>query len=206
VQASVRAVDLPDFVAAAIKAEAGNCADANGALRVPLDWRSGLDGLPGYERTTGTFRFTRYHTKLRDSQGRSLGVLGRTHPLVRRAISLARTLSDETYDTRVSVARTVPGDSLSVLFTFNVELRGASRLELQRVIAVILPEGGEAVECEKPEQWLPSAETAAAVPPDTWQRPVCVLGAAAPSRGLDGRAVRHAARSGSRRRRSAATN
>ncbi len=169
VQASVGAVDLPDFVAAAMKAEAGNCAGLNGALRVPVDWRSGLDGLPGYERTTGTFRFTRDHTKLRDSQGRSLGVLGRTHPLVRRAISLAHTLFDETYDTRVSVGPTTAGDPLSVLFTFNVELHGASRLELQRVIAVMLPEGGEAVECKKPEQWLPSAETVAAVPPDAWQ-------------------------------------
>jgi hypothetical protein len=168
---SARAVDLPDFVAAAIKAEAGRCTDPDGVLRLPADWRIGLDGLPGFDRKVGTFRLTRDHTKLLDEQGRSLGVLGRTHPLVRRAISLAHTLSCETYDGRVSVARANPGAPLSVLFTFNAELRGIPRVELQRVIAVLLAEGGEVVEYEKPEQWLPNAKSArAAVPQDAWRR------------------------------------
>jgi Helicase conserved C-terminal domain len=168
-QASAGVVDLPDFVAAAIKEEAAHCVDAKAALRLPTNWRVGLDGLPGFEQETGTFRFTRDHTKLLDSRGRSLGVLGRTHPLVRRAISVAHTLSGDTYDSRVSVARIDSGNSLSVLFTFNVELRGVSRVELQRVIAVSLSENGEVIEYERPEQWLPNAEASCgAVSPDSW--------------------------------------
>ncbi len=170
-EATVGAVDLPDFVTAAIKATTGRSAGSGGALRVPADWRAGLDGLPGFEQRTGTFRFTRDHTKLLDRQGRSLGILGRTHPLVRRAISLAHTLSDETYDSRVSVSCTPTGTPLSVLFTFVIELRSVSRVQLQRVIAVVLPESGGVIECERPEQWLLKAKAShGAFPSDAWQR------------------------------------
>jgi hypothetical protein len=57
-----------------------------------------------------------------------------------------------------------------VLFTFNVELRGVSRVELQRVTAVMLSEIGDVVECENAEQWLPATVVGRAAPPDAWQR------------------------------------
>jgi hypothetical protein len=164
-------VDLPDFVAGAIKAEGRRCASSSGALQIPADWRGDLDGLPGYERTNGTFRFTRDHARLRDGRGRSLGVLGRTHPLVRRAISRAHTMSAETYDSRVSVVHTNAEEPLAVLLTYIVDLRGPSRIELQQLIAMLLPEDGEVVEFDNPGRWLRYTNaTRAAAAPDAWRR------------------------------------
>ncbi len=122
----------------------------------------GLDDLPGFDRVSGTFRFTRDHAKLRDAQGRSLGVLGRAHPLVRRAVAQAQGLADETTDCRVATAR-ADTEGAAVLLTYNIELRSAARVELQRAIAVLLPECGEVVELEKYEHWLSYAEPARAL-------------------------------------------
>jgi hypothetical protein len=147
-------IDLPDFVAAAIAAETGRSPAGRGVLRLPADWLTGLDDLPGFDRERGEIRFTRKHDRLSDRHGRSLAVLGRAHPLVRRAISFVQRIAGAAWDNRVSVARVDKNAPLAVLLTFGTEMRSAARIEFQRVIAVWLPATGDATEVTHPECWL----------------------------------------------------
>jgi superfamily II DNA or RNA helicase len=147
-------VDLPDFVAAAIAAETGRSPVSGDTLRLPADWLAGLDDLPGFDRQRSAIRFTRDHGRLRDGQGRSLAVLGRAHPLVRRAISHVQRFADRARDDRVSVARADTGSQLAVLLTYGAEMRSSVRIEFRRVFAVWLPKDGDAVEIADPESWL----------------------------------------------------
>ena len=59
----------------------------------------------------------------------------------------------------MSVARAVAGVPLAVLLTFSAELRSAVRTELQRIIAVLLPIHGDAVEVSEPAWWQNLAGT-----------------------------------------------
>jgi hypothetical protein len=150
-------VDLPAFVAAAIAVETGK-ATAAGPLRVPTDWLASLDGLPGFDRDERVFRTTRTRTRLHDKQGRSLAFLGRAHPLVRRAISHVQRIDNAAMDSRVSTACVNRGEPLAVLLTYVAELRSATHVEFQRIIAVLLPKSGDAVEVSEPARWLHMAE------------------------------------------------
>ena len=157
-------IDLPDFVASVIAAETGCSPIGRGTLRLPADWLAGLDGLPGVDLGRREMRYTRDHTKLRDRHGRSLAVLGRAHPVVRRAISCAHRASDVKWDHRVSVVRVDEDKPLAVLLTFVVEMRNAVRIEFQRVIAVWLPVCGDATEIADPEFWLRLAAPVRSLP------------------------------------------
>ena len=55
-------IDLPAFVASVLTP------DADG-YRVPPGWAQDLDGLPGFDRATGTVRLTNNPEQLRDAQG-----------------------------------------------------------------------------------------------------------------------------------------
>jgi len=61
-------------------------------------------------------------------------------------------------DSRVSAARVDQSEPLAVLLTYVAEMRSATHVECQRIIAVLLPEGGDAVEVSPPECWLHMAE------------------------------------------------
>jgi hypothetical protein len=62
----------------------------------------------------------------------------------------------------VSAARSGTGTSL--LLTYSVEIRSDRRVALQRVIGVMLPAVGSAVEVQEPARWLCLADTGHAVP------------------------------------------
>ena len=176
-------IDLPDFVAAAIAAETGGSAAGRRVLHLPADWLAGLDDLPGFDRERRVLRFTRNQTRLRDRQGRSLAFLGRAHPVVRRAICRAQRIAGAVWDNRVSVARADAGASPAVLLTFSVAMRSAARIELQRVIAVLLRAQGDAVEVNEPERWLQLAAPDRSLPAaGRVADAVCGLGAEAPSK------------------------
>jgi superfamily II DNA or RNA helicase len=98
-------IDLPAFVASVLTS------DADG-YRVPPGWTRDLDGLPGFDRMTGTVRLTADPDQFRDAQGRELLYPGRSHPLTRRAIAAVRT-------GRVSAAT---ADTTSLLVTYTVEI------------------------------------------------------------------------------------
>ena len=98
-------IDLSAFVASVLTPH-------EDGYRVPAGWIQDLDGLPGFDRTTGTVRLTDNAEQLRDAQGRELLYPGRSHPLTRRAIAAVRT-------GRVSAAK---ADKLSLLVTYRVEV------------------------------------------------------------------------------------
>jgi superfamily II DNA or RNA helicase len=98
-------IDLPAFVASVLT-------PAPGGYHVPSAWTQDLDGLPGFDRSTGTVRLTDDPDKLRDAVGNELLYPGRSHPLTRRAIAAVRT-------GRVSSAKI---DTLSLLVTYTIEV------------------------------------------------------------------------------------
>ena len=149
-------------------------------LALPGDWIAGLDGLPGYDVTRRILRITRDRTRLCDARGEPLAFLGRGHPLVRRAISRVRrsdvVQTADMRDSRVSIARSDRTEPAALL-TFGVEIAGTRRIALQRVIAVLLPESGPAVEISQSERWLPMAAADRAIAADgIWQRPALRAG------------------------------
>jgi hypothetical protein len=165
-------IDLPTFVAATIAQETGHRVGNRTVLRLPTEWRAGLDGLPGFDSDAGVLRVTDDRSLLRDRYGRSLAYLGRTHPVVRRACSGAQRMSGIGSDARVSVARTDGRTPPSVLFTYGAELRSGQRIEMQWIIAVMLSQDNAAKEITTSDQWLRLADFRhdKPSPHDAWQR------------------------------------
>ena len=165
-------IDLPAFVAATIAQETGHPVGNRDVMRLPTEWRVGLDGLPGFDSDLGVLRVTNDRASLRDNHGRSLAYLGRTHPVVRRACSRAQRTSGTGSDARVSVARADGNIPPSVLFTYGAELRSGQRIEMQWVIAVMLSQDDVAKEVGASDQWLRLADSKRDGQPlqDVWQR------------------------------------
>jgi hypothetical protein len=119
-------------------------------------------------------RLTSDPERVRDDAGRSLGYLGRAHPLVRRALERVRSLrfgaGEGFLERRVSAAR---GDGArpEVLFTFLGAVQSAAGPELERVVAVRTdPSGAVRAETE-PGAWLALTTGDRAVPTlGLWER------------------------------------
>jgi superfamily II DNA or RNA helicase len=112
-------IDLVAFVKSVLTREADG-------YRVPPAWAEALDGLPGFDRTSGVVR-------LSDDPESLEGLYpSRSHPLVRRAIATVRT-------GRVSVAR---GPALSLLMTYAVDAGSF----LRAVFALLLSPNGSVTE------------------------------------------------------------
>ena len=88
--------DLVSFVLDAVRAESGdpNAVRAAGDglfdLRLPPGWTHGLDELPGWEAEERLLRLTTDPDRTADAADRTLGYLGRAHPIVRRALDRVR--------------------------------------------------------------------------------------------------------------------
>jgi superfamily II DNA or RNA helicase len=118
-------IDLAAFVASVLP----------GGNRVPADWHAELDGLPGFDHTSGTVRLTDDPSRTRDSDGQTLLYPGRSHPLTCRVIARIRAGQSG----RVSAAR---GDALSLLVTYVAEIGDRSGTLSRKVFALLLmPDG-----------------------------------------------------------------
>ncbi|MEW6137142.1 MAG: helicase-related protein [Thermodesulfobacteriota bacterium] len=171
-------VDLPRFVCDAILLDGG---DVNGELhdayftvRLPPHWTHGLDDLPGYDPDRRIVRLTRHLDVMDDGHGKSVGFLGRAHPLVRRALDRVRNISfgaatTSGQDPRASVVRadvTKP----TLLFTFLGRVASRAGRELERVLAVRIGMNGEPEFFESAEGWMNLADPAKAVrTTDVWK-------------------------------------
>jgi hypothetical protein len=85
--------------------------------------------------------------------------------VVRRAIAAVRRCDDADCDNRVSAARADVGAPLSLLLCFSAELHSAREVAVQRMIAVLVPAAGAAVEIPQAELWLRLADKDRAIPP-----------------------------------------
>jgi hypothetical protein len=135
--------DLADFIGAVIAAETGKPAISSDTIRLPMDWARGLDGLPGFDSTANALHFTRDDESWRDSSGRSIGFVGRAHPLVLRAIRHGCRLLGA-----VAVSQS---DQLGLLLTFQLEIAAAHRIVFREIIAVIATPNCPPAECN---DWL----------------------------------------------------
>lgn len=166
-------VELLRFLQSAFSEEPGGAAraDAEGTIvmQVPPSWRHGLDGLPGYDDETGEFRFTTDVERTQDTAKRSLGYLGRAHPLVRKALDRVRHVrvsgGSGWLDRRVALARS-PWAEPALLVTFLVRVSSEEGREFERVVAVRWRKGHAPEGIPDAARWLEhcSDENAAAMP------------------------------------------
>lgn len=174
--------DLLTFVLDAVRADS---ADPNSVrevssgvfeLRLSPVWTHGLDELPGYDSGTRTLRLTTDLDQNEDAEGRSVGFLGRAHPIVRRALDRVRHSQfggGDVLDRRVSAARldAADGASPAVLFTFVARVSSGNETELERVVATLVRPDGSLNPMVEPEEWRRYTALDHAVPPaGVWGR------------------------------------
>lgn len=172
--------DLVSFVLDAVRADSGDpnavrsAGDGLFDLRLPPGWTHGLDELPGWEAEGRLLRLTTDPDRTADASERSLGYLGRAHPIVRRALDRVRQsrfgAADEVFDRRVGVARFDEPET-AILFTYVARLASGAGPELERVVAVLRRRDGRDEPLLDPESWSPLVSPDRAIPPaGAWKR------------------------------------
>ncbi|WP_016953842.1 helicase-related protein [Anabaena sp. PCC 7108] len=172
------AVDLISFVRDAVLLDGGDFRPTPHpeifTVILPTNWSYGLDELPGYDANTRCLRLTTNLDITRDDQNRTVGFLGRAHPLVRRALDRVRNLSfggadRHSQDTRASVVKAdVPNPTL--LFTFLGRVASRAGSEFEQVLAVKVISDGQTEFYDQADQWLFLADPKRAVKTtDIWQ-------------------------------------
>ena len=152
--------DLPEFVKSVVAIEASETATGQNEIRLPSDWLHGLDGLPGLDPVARVFRFTRDFDTWHDTDGRTVGVIGRAHPLVLHAIRRGCQLPGA-----VSVCH---ADRVGLLATVELEIRNSCRSMFRQIVGVMMRPNQPPVQVE---DWLTIGTSACAKPSDdVWDR------------------------------------
>ena len=160
------AVDLAMFVRDAVLFDGGTVQGAVDApvftLTLPLAWSHGLEGTIGYDLTTRTIRLTTDIDITSDRDKHPVAFLGRAHPLVRRALDRVRSITYGTgvaagQDHRISAVR-LPVAKPELLYTFLGRIISGTGRELERVLAVHLPQGGAPEVLPDAQQWSGMAD------------------------------------------------
>jgi len=175
----VGAVDLAGFVCDAVRLDGGQVAgkldDPHFQLRLPPAWCHGLEDLPGFD---GEQRLARLTTRLdvtADAEENSVGLLGRAHPLVRRALDRVRNLSfggmaSSGQDPRASATKADVSEP-ALLYTFLGRVSSRAGRELERVLAVRLSNSDAPRVYLTAEEWCHLADPAKAVrTTDLWKK------------------------------------
>jgi superfamily II DNA or RNA helicase len=172
-------VDLADFVVDAARLDGGDLAgkltDPVFALTLPPAWSHGLEDLPGYDAASRCVRLTTRIEVTSDDKDRPVGYLGRSHPLVRRALDRVRHLSfggdaSTPLDVRVSAVSAYLKEP-TLLYTFLGRVSSEAGREMERVLAVLVPCRESARFVDSPEQWLSLAERQRAIATrDVWKK------------------------------------
>ena len=156
-------VDLMQFVTDAIALDGGDSVTSPDGkvirLTLPSGWLYGMQDVPGYLPDHRAVLLTTDQEVTRDAEDRSVGFLGRAHPLVRRALERVRNLSfgaeaQTGQDPRVSVVRArvqVP----ILLCTFLGRVSSQLGREYEQVLAVEVEETGAIRFHQTAETWLP---------------------------------------------------
>lgn len=153
--------DLTNFVQNAILGEGGRVDRKPGwtDFILPLTWVQGLNGLPGWDADAHRLRLTMDIERLVDDDDEKIGFLGRSHPLVKRAIEMVRHQSlGQTggLDRRVSAAKNNDGKK-ALVCTFLGRLDSQAGREFEKLIAVKVDET-LAVEVFQDDGWMPAPE------------------------------------------------
>ena len=169
--------DLLTFVADAVETETRSASAVQKVgpiwtLTLPPGWSHGLDGLPGWDATTNTLRLTADPDLLLDGERRTVGFLGRAHPVVRRALDRVRNIplgdGKATLDRRVTA---VSGDGPALLYTFLCTVQGEAGREFERLVAALVRPSGKPEVFTEPQKWLALAASDRQVPTaNQWER------------------------------------
>ncbi|UCC30171.1 MAG: DEAD/DEAH box helicase, partial [Phycisphaerales bacterium] len=172
-------VELAQFVRDAVLLEGGDVVgdvtDEVFSVRLPPAWDFGLDDLPGYDGRDRQVRLTTRLDVTEDARKRSVGYLGRAHPLVRRALERVRNLSfggeaRRGQDPRASVVK-YDGGQHALLYTFLGRVSSQAGREFERVLAVMVPKEGEPDFLDAADRWMPLVDPdRAVVTTDVWEQ------------------------------------
>jgi hypothetical protein len=117
-----------------------------------------LDNLPGYDLETRILRLTRDRERIQDAEGRTLGFLGRAHPLVRRAIDRVRRVEsaarDALLDRPVTAALADAGSEPSLIYTFSAAISSEAGTAYQRIIAATVSRDRPPQALDQPSDWM----------------------------------------------------
>jgi ERCC4-related helicase len=187
------AVDLLAFVCEALETEVGGGAvsgpeDDVIELALPKTWIYGLRDIPGYDSQTNTLRLTASPQKTRDRQKRSVGYLGRAHPIVRRALDRVRSLrfgeKDLWIDRRVSAVTSDVAEP-ELLSTYLISIESDRGREFEQLVAVQVDRQGSTQVLEEPQDWLRLANLERQIgTKEIWSKHFEEWGVAARSRAL----------------------
>jgi len=170
-------MDLKKFVLDAVLFEGGEVKDDGDIFEISLPplWRSGLDGLPGYNPDRQTIRLTVKLEITRDNEGNSVGFLGRSHPLVKRALDRTKNIGATRemlnyLDPRISAVKAqVP--TPQILFTFLGSISTKKEKIFEKVFAIKVDKNGDKEELFSPADWSRFIDiTNALDPKDIWKK------------------------------------
>jgi len=172
------AVDIVTFVRDAVLLEGGDATQTEKdvlTLTLPPAWNHGLDNLPGYDPASRKLRVTTNLDITSDASCNSVGFLGRSHPLVRRAIDRVRNISfggkdEQAHDRRASASRAAVPEP-HILFTFLGRVSSRAGREYEQVIAVLMKKKGHVETFLSADQWEKYADPKKAIPTtDVWKK------------------------------------
>ena len=166
-------VDLSRFVIDAIRLDGGqvngDTSDEIFEVSLPPAWSFGLDDLPGYDPSSRKLRLTNHLDVTDDGNDNAVGLLGRAHPLLRRALDRVRNISfggnsAVGQDIRASaVSAGVPAPTL--LYTFVGRIMSQAGRELERIMAVHVGKDGSCRTLLDAADWLFFADPARSIRP-----------------------------------------
>lgn len=170
-------VDLSDFVCNAILLDGGNIRRSNEIIEINLPplWNYGLDDLPGYDAESRTIKLTTNLDITQDEEENIVGFLGRSHPLIKRAIDRVRNISfrGEMKLHQDNRATAVVGNDNKcyLLFTFLGSMTTEKAKLFEKVFAVKIDKDGSSQTYFSPQEWLEYADSDKAIrAKDIWEK------------------------------------
>lgn len=170
-------VDLLQFVSNAVILDGGNINRDGEIIEIVLPslWNHGLDDLPGYNADIRTIKITTNMDIVQDAQGHTVGFLGRSHPLVKRALDRVRNISfggesASLLDHRATAVMS-SDKTPCLLFTFLVTIATRKSKLFEKVIAVTIDKNDSLHTLFSSEEWLKYTDTCKAISAaDVWNK------------------------------------
>lgn len=167
-------VDLLGFVCDAVLLDGGTVKEERGIFEITLssEWVYGLDGLPGYDGTARVIRITTDIDVFQDKDENTVGFLGRSHPLVKRALDRVRniTFGNSLQDHRATAIRD-DCDSPWALFTFLGSVVTKKTKLFEKVIAIKIDQKGIIEKFSSASEWSRFTNSERAInPKDIWKK------------------------------------
>ncbi|MCD4652999.1 SWF/SNF helicase family protein, partial [bacterium] len=170
--------DIVEFVKNAVLLDGGDLNNKESGifeLKLPPAWRFGLDDLPGYNGDQHRILLTSDMEITRDSEEQTVGYLGRTHPLVRKALDRVRnitfgSMAKHRLDPRASAVR-YDGDKPAILFTFLGRMTSKVGREFEQIVAIKVDDTFQAEIYEDTAAWLKLTDPVNAIRTgDLWEK------------------------------------